>query len=75
MLEVIADVRGELLAAQDDVRMPRKEEQQVQIARVPETDRLDRARPRRLDEMWNVLDALVSLAFLEQRKPLVGRSV
>src|SRR6185369_14432809 len=35
LLELIADVGGELLTGEDDARMPRKEEQQVQVARVP----------------------------------------
>ncbi len=39
--ELVADVGGELLAAEDDARMPGEEEQQVEVARVPQTGRFD----------------------------------
>jgi hypothetical protein len=61
LLEVIADVGGELLAAQDNARMPREEEEQVQVASVTQTDRANRPRAHSLNQMWNVLDVLVSL--------------
>ena len=37
LLELVADVGGELLTGEDDTRMPREEEQQVEVARVPQT--------------------------------------
>src|SRR5512132_3092603 len=35
--EIVPDVRSELLTAEDDARMPREEEEQVEVARVPQT--------------------------------------
>jgi hypothetical protein len=40
-LELVPDVGGELLTAEDDARMPREEEEQVELAGVPETSRFD----------------------------------
>ena len=35
--EIVADVGRELLTAEDDAGMPREEEEQVEVARVPQT--------------------------------------
>ena len=39
--ELVADVGGELFTAEHDPRMPREEEQQVEVARVTQTGRFD----------------------------------
>src|SRR5688572_1796227 len=39
--EIVANVVSELLTAEDDTRMPREEEQQVEVARVPQTGRFE----------------------------------
>ena len=39
--ELVADVGGELFTAEHDPRMPREEEQQVEVARIPQTGRFD----------------------------------
>src|SRR5688572_22122909 len=44
--EIIADVAGELLTAEHDARMPRKEQQQVEIAPVAQTGRVDEVQGR-----------------------------
>lgn len=39
--EIVADVGSELLTAEDDARMPREEEEQVEVACVPQTSRFN----------------------------------
>jgi hypothetical protein len=39
--EIVADVGRELLTAEDDAGMPREEEEQVEVARVPQTSCFD----------------------------------
>jgi hypothetical protein len=39
--EIVADVGCELLTAEDDARMPREEEEQVEVARVPQPSRFN----------------------------------
>lgn len=39
--EIVADVGSEPLTAEDDARMPREEEQQVEVARIPQTGRFN----------------------------------
>jgi hypothetical protein len=39
--EIVADVGSELLTAEDNARMPREEEEQIEVARVPQTSRFN----------------------------------
>jgi len=39
--EIVADEGRELLTAEDDARMPREEEEQVEVARIPQTSRFN----------------------------------
>jgi hypothetical protein len=41
LAEIVADVGSELLTAEDNARMPREEEEQVEVARVPQTSRFN----------------------------------
>jgi hypothetical protein len=65
--EVIADVGGELFAAQDDAWVPCEEEEQVQIAGITQTDRVQYAVSHGLRHMRNALAVLV-LAPREDRR-------
>lgn len=46
--ELVADVGGELLTAEHDARMPREEEQQVEITRVPQASRFNELKGHRI---------------------------
>ena len=46
--EIVADVGGELLTAEHDARMPREEEQQVEITRVPQASRFNELKGHRV---------------------------
>jgi hypothetical protein len=39
--EIVADEGSELLTAENDARVPREEEEQIQVARVPQTSRFN----------------------------------
>lgn len=54
--EIVADVGSELLTAEDDARMPREEEEQVEVARVPQTRRFNELQSQGVGRL-NLLDA------------------
>jgi hypothetical protein len=56
--EIVADVGGELLTAEDDARMPREEEEEVEVARVPQTGRFNEVRGQGVGRL-NILNARV----------------
>jgi len=54
--EIVADVGRELLTAEDDARMSREEEQQVEVARVPQTSRFNEPHGQGVGRL-HILDA------------------
>jgi hypothetical protein len=53
--EIVADVGRELLTAEDDARMPREEEEQIEVARVPQTGRFNELHGQGVGRL-NILD-------------------
>lgn len=53
--EVVADVASELLTAEDDAGMPRKEEEQVEVARTPQTGHFNELHGQGVGRL-NILD-------------------
>lgn len=65
--EIVADIGSKLLTAEDDTRMPRKEEEQVEVACVPQTGRVDELHGQGVGRV-NFLDAAAPFGEVDERQ-------